>query len=141
VLEVDLEAILSEAQRAVLEQLGVGLFLALKQVGELPQTLPEITTPQQRALREAALSFATQVLTAQASGALPVGVTIGPAGTRFSVPPRPDQRMISVGVVEQYLNAVIERWRKERDAGNQRAAAYVDAFQSARVSLLGELKP
>ena len=50
--------------------------------------------------------------------------------------------------VKEYLDQVIEYWRKKRSWAEKRgdqaqyeqATHYVDAFQSVRVSLFGELK-
>ena len=47
--------------------------------------------------------------------------------------------------LKEYLDEAIESWRKRRDYANTDedeliAMCYVDAFQSVRVSMLGELK-
>lgn len=53
----------------------------------------------------------------------------------------------SRAVAEAYLDAMIRHWRRKRDdpassnAEARKAGHYVDAFQSARASLLGELLP
>ena len=44
--------------------------------------------------------------------------------------------------VKDYLDNAIRKWRKRRDEEKDPIAVYyVDAFQSVRVSLLGELLP
>ncbi len=48
--------------------------------------------------------------------------------------------------VQEYLDKCIRKWRQERDSGKSEqtrsvAIYYVDAFQSVRISLLGELLP
>jgi hypothetical protein len=52
--------------------------------------------------------------------------------------------------VMAYLDAAIDSWRVKREAARQtpdaekpyvQATHYIDAFQSVRVSLFGELKP
>lgn len=43
------------------------------------------------------------------------------------------------GFVQRYLDAAIRAWRAKRDDGDEVAVYYIDAFQSARVSLLGNL--
>ena len=44
--------------------------------------------------------------------------------------------------VKNYLDACIEYWREQRVLGTQPAAVfYIDAFQSVRISLFGELLP
>lgn len=41
--------------------------------------------------------------------------------------------------VKEYLDGAIRHWRKVRDEeDSQKAAYYVDAFQSVRISLFGE---
>jgi hypothetical protein len=50
-------------------------------------------------------------------------------------------RWLSVDDVKIYLDECIDHWRSQADAGNPEAKFYVDAFQSIRTSLLGELKP
>jgi len=42
--------------------------------------------------------------------------------------------------VKAYLDKCIIHWRKERDQyNNQIASFYIDAFQSVRISIFGEL--
>ncbi len=45
--------------------------------------------------------------------------------------------------VQQYIDKMITHWRKVKDnpkaKHNEIAVYYIDAFQSARISLLGEL--
>ena len=43
--------------------------------------------------------------------------------------------------VLEYLDAAIKLARKQRDGGDCKAMFYVDAFQSVRISLFGELLP
>ncbi len=49
--------------------------------------------------------------------------------------------------VQEYLDKCIESWRRNRDkaragsAYHEMATHYVDAYQSARISLIGELLP
>ena len=44
--------------------------------------------------------------------------------------------------VKQYLDDAITFWRIKRDKENEPLApAYIDAFQSVRISLFGELLP
>jgi len=43
--------------------------------------------------------------------------------------------------VQEYLDEAIRLARKQREAGRPEAVYYVDAFQSVRISLLGELLP
>jgi hypothetical protein len=43
--------------------------------------------------------------------------------------------------VKEYLDRCIIHWRKKRDEGDAIAEYYVDAFQSIRMSLFGELLP
>ena len=43
--------------------------------------------------------------------------------------------------VAEYLDACIRHWRRAREKGVERALYYVDAYQSVRTSLLGELLP
>lgn len=132
---------LTAAQTAALDELGISVFLAVKLAGELPLAIRDLDETQATAVRGAAVSIATKVLELQLRGTLPVGVTLDQGVTRFNLPPRPDQRVIAVGVVESYLDEVVEHWRAQREAGVAGAAAYIDAFQSARVSLLGSAKP
>jgi hypothetical protein len=40
--------------------------------------------------------------------------------------------------IERYLDDAIQTWRRKRADGDPLAECYVDAFQSVRVSLLGE---
>ena len=41
--------------------------------------------------------------------------------------------------VRQYLDECIMMWRKLRTMGEEKAPYYIDAYQSVRVSLFGEL--
>ena len=43
--------------------------------------------------------------------------------------------------VKLYLDYAIKQWRKKRKSGSKIAKYYIDAFQSVRVSLFGELLP
>lgn len=43
------------------------------------------------------------------------------------------------GEVKKYLDKCIRNWRKEHNEGNRIALFYVDAFQSVRVSIFGEI--
>lgn len=43
--------------------------------------------------------------------------------------------------VKKYLDDCIRFWRDKRKEGNKMAMYYVDAFQSVRSSLFGELLP
>ena len=43
--------------------------------------------------------------------------------------------------VIEYLDACIRHWRRENELGNITARYYIDAFQSVRISLFGELLP
>lgn len=48
------------------------------------------------------------------------------------------------GDIRDYLDAAITKWRVIRDAEGEHADIapfYIDAYQSARVSLVGELLP
>jgi hypothetical protein len=42
--------------------------------------------------------------------------------------------------VKEYLDKCIEYWRKQKQYGNEIARYYIDAYQSVRTSLFGELK-
>ena len=43
--------------------------------------------------------------------------------------------------IKDYLDRVIDSWRKARDERNSEIARYyIDAFQSVRISFFGELK-
>ena len=58
-------------------------------------------------------------------------------------PPRLDA-VLRVEDVASYLDDVISRWRQIRDYGDtfaDKAPHYIDAYQSVRVSLLGETLP
>ena len=52
-----------------------------------------------------------------------------------------DADSIPRSTVEEYLDMVIEHWRAAARRNVLGAECYVDAFQSARSSLLGEVKP
>lgn len=43
--------------------------------------------------------------------------------------------------VQQYLDDNIRHWRKKNKEGRREAQYYIDAYQSVRMSLFGELLP
>ena len=43
--------------------------------------------------------------------------------------------------IKEYLDTCITHWRNKKREGTECAAYYIDAFQSVRVSLFGEMMP
>jgi hypothetical protein len=42
--------------------------------------------------------------------------------------------------IKEYLDRCIEFWRAKREAGDVLADSYIDAFQSVRTTIFGEVK-
>ena len=40
--------------------------------------------------------------------------------------------------IQEYLDKCINYWREKNDEGDERAVYYIDAFQSVRISLIGD---
>lgn len=52
-----------------------------------------------------------------------------------------DNFRITSLLAKQYLDNCIRHWRKQKRDGNKTAKYYIDAYQSCRLSLFGELLP
>ena len=87
------------------------------------------------------------VVMAETSVAAFMVAAAGISGRRMRDEPARNDDMLPVAEIARYLDGAIENWRTGRDDLSNspkkrvKASHYIDAFQSMRISLLGELLP